>query len=91
MPLHGDIPRDHEPPAIFHFVALARSQAAGALPDQYEAYPGPGFSLELGQDNFVELTPERWAKMVRFVREFGAAARKNGGMFSIEPRHELRG
>ncbi|MEE8409997.1 MAG: hypothetical protein V3T05_10350, partial [Myxococcota bacterium] len=64
----------------------ARSRKSG----HHESYPGGGFSLQVGGGR-IELTPERWAKMVRFVKEFGDAARRalgtTGGQFRFQGTH----
>jgi hypothetical protein len=58
-------------------------------PRLIEAYV-PGLTLDVGGER-IDLTPDRWAKMVAFVHEFGKASRSalaaTGGHFEIHGSH----
>jgi hypothetical protein len=62
----------------------ARRVAVGG---NYESYPGGNPVLQVS-DATISLTPERWEKMVRFVREFGDSSRRalgrTGGALTIQ-------
>lgn len=51
-----------------------RSKTAGGA---YESYPGDGLSINVGGAT-IRITPERWQKLVGFVKEFGQSARSAG-------------
>jgi len=69
----------------------ARSQATGSnSPAVFEQYT-PGMSLDVAGGH-IELTPERWQKMLDFVHEWGTAARRalgsTGGRFTYSGTHD---
>ncbi len=71
-----------------------RQETGSSSPAIFEAYPGPGRELEIIGAK-IELTPERWQKMLQFVHEFGGAARRasgrSGGSFVYQPTRDTHG